>query len=109
MKTEVLRDIKKTEEEYQKTITAAQEEKKRRHSQAELEADNMVTKAQSNAEQYKKLKLEEARHQAALKHAEIIKTGNQRAVALKEKGEKNLSKAVQLLVVRFKEQLNVRA
>ena len=67
MKTEVLRDIKKTEEEYQKTITAAQEEKKHRHSQAELEADNLVTKAQSNAEQYKKLKLEEARHQAALK------------------------------------------
>ena len=73
MKTEVLRDIKKTEEEYQKTISAAQEEKKQRHSQAELEADNLVTKAQSNAEQYKKLKLEEARHQAALKHAEIIK------------------------------------
>ena len=109
MKTEVLRDIKKTEEEYQKTITAAQEERKHRHSQAELEADNLVTKAQSNAEQFKKLKLEEARHQAALKHAEIIKSGNQRAEALKEKGIKNLSKAVQLLVLRFKEQLHVNA
>lgn len=109
MKTEVLRDIKKTEEDYQKAITAAQEEKKYRHSQAELEADNLVTKAQSNAEQYKKLKLEEARHQAAIKHAEIIKSGNQRAAAISEKGSKNLKKAVQLLVMRFKEQLHVKA
>ena len=109
MKTEVLRDIKKTEEDYQKAITAAQEEKKYRHSQAELEADNLVTKAQSNAEQYKKLKLEEARHHAALKHAEIIKSGNQRAAAISEKGSKNLKKAVQLLVMRFKEQLHVKA
>jgi len=109
MKTEVLRDIKKTEEEYQKTITAAQEEKKHRHSQAELESDNLVTKAHSNAEQYKKLKLEEARQQAALKHAEIIKSGNQRAAAIREKGVPHLSKAVQLLVARFKEQLHVKA
>ena len=79
------------------------------HSQAELEADNLITKAQSNAEQYKKLKLEEARHQAAKKHAEIIKEGNQRSAALNEKGKKNLSKAVQLLVSRFKEQLHVGA
>ena len=109
MKTEVLRDIKKTEEEYQKTITAAQEEKKHRHSQAELEADNLVTKARSNAEQYKKLKLEEVRQQVALKHAEIIKSGNQRAAAIREKGVPHLSKAVQLLVARFKEQLHVKA
>jgi len=109
MKTEVLRDIKKTEEDYQKTISAAQEEKKHRHSQAELEADNLVTKAQSNAEQYKKLKLEEARQQAALKHAEIIKGGNQRAAAIRDKGSNNLNKAVQLLVVRFKEQLHANS
>ena len=109
MKTEVLDDIKKTETEYQSMISAAQEDKKERHSQAELEADNLITKAQSNAEQYKKLKLEEARHQAALKHAEIIKDGSQRAAALNEKGQRNLSKAVQLLVVRFKEQLHVKA
>jgi len=109
MKTEVLRDIKKTEEDYQKTISAAQEEKKHRHSQAELEADNLVVKARSNAEQYKKLKLEEARDQAALKHAEIIKSGNQRAAAISEKGSKNLKKAVQLLIARFKEQLHVNA
>ena len=109
MKTEVLRDIKKTEEDYQKTIRAAHEEKKHRHSQVELESDNLIIKAQSNAEQYKKLKLEEARHQAALKHAEIIQGGNQRAAAIREKGSKNLNKAVQLLVSRFKEQLHVKS
>ena len=109
MKTEVLRDIKKTEEEYQSMISAAQEEKKQRHSQAELESDNLITKAQSNAEQYKKLKLDEARHQAARKHAEIMNAGNQRAAALKERGRSNLSKAVQLLVSRFREQLHVNA
>ena len=109
MKTEVLRDIKKTEEDYQTTISAAQEEKKHRHSQAELEADNVITKAQSNAEQYKKLKLEEARQQAALKHAEIIKGGNQRAAAIRDKGSNNLNKAEQLLVMRFKEQLHANS
>jgi len=109
MKTEVLRDIKKAEEDYLSVISKAQEQKKKRHSEAELESDNLVTKAQSNAEQYKKLKLEEARHQAALKHAEIIKGGNQRAAALKQKGEQDLPKAVQLLVLRFKEQLHVKA
>jgi V/A-type H+-transporting ATPase subunit G/H len=46
MKTEVLRDIKKTEEDYQKTIRAAHEEKKHRHSQVELESDNLIIKAQ---------------------------------------------------------------
>jgi V/A-type H+-transporting ATPase subunit G/H len=109
MKTEVLRDIKKTEEEYQSMISAAQEEKKQRHSQAELESDNLITKAQSNAEQYKTLKLDEARHQAARKHAEIMSAGNQRAATLKERGKSNLSKAVQLLVSRFREQLHVNA
>ena len=54
MKTEVLNDIKKTETEYQSMISAAQEEKKKRHAQAELEADNLIAKAQSNAEQYRK-------------------------------------------------------
>ena len=109
MKTEVLDDIKKTEAEYQSLISAAQEEKKKKRSQAELEADNLMVKAQSNAEQYKKLKLEEARQQAASKHAEILKGGSQRAEALKTKGEKNLNEAVQLLVARFKEQLHVGA
>ena len=109
MRTEVLRDIKKTEEEYRSGIHTAQEERRHRRSQAELEADNLVTKAQGNAEEYKKLKLEEARRQAAEKHAEIIRQGDQRAAALKEKGAQHLSKAVQLLVMRFKEQLHAHS
>jgi V/A-type H+-transporting ATPase subunit G/H len=109
MRTEVLRDIKKTEEECQSMINAAQEERKHRRSQAELEADNLVTKAQGNAEEYKKLKLEEARHQAELKNADVLKAGNQRAAAMKEKGAVHLSKAVLLLLSRFKEQLHVKA
>jgi len=109
MRTEVLRDIKKTEDEYRTTIQTAQEERKHRRSQAELEADNLVTKATSNAEEYKKLKLEEARRQAASRHAEIVREGEARAAALKQKGAKNLDKAVQLLVGRFKEQLHVNA
>jgi V/A-type H+-transporting ATPase subunit G/H len=109
MRTEVLRDIKKTEEEYQTMIHAAAEEQKHKRSQAELEADNLVTKAQGNAEEYKKLKLEEVRRQAAVRHAEVIREGERRAAALKEKGAPHLSKAVQLLVARFKEQLHVDA
>jgi V/A-type H+-transporting ATPase subunit G/H len=109
MRTEVLRDIKKTEEEYQTMIRAAQDERKLKRSQAELEADNLVTKAQGNVEEYRKLKLDEARRQAALRHAEVIQEGDQRAAALKEKGAPHLSKAVQLLVARFKEQLHVKA
>jgi V/A-type H+-transporting ATPase subunit G/H len=106
MRTEVLRDIKKTEDEYRSVILTAQEERKHRRPQAELEADNLVTKAQSNAEEYKKLKLEEARRQAAEMHAEIVRQGDQRAAAIREKGARNLSKAVHLLVMRFKEQLH---
>ena len=109
MRTEVLRDIKKTEEEYRTTIQAAQEERKHRRSQAELEADNLVTKATSNAEEYKKLKLEEARRQAASRHAEIVRDGESKAAALKQKGAKQLNKAVQFLVVRFREQLHAGA
>ena len=109
MRTEVLRDIKKTEEEYRTMIQSAQDERKHRRSQAELEADNLVTKAQGNAEEYKKLKLEEARRQAASRHATITREGESKAAALKQKGAQNLAKAVQLLVVRFKEQLHVNA
>jgi len=109
MRTEVLRDIKKTEEEYQTMIRAAQDERKLKRSQAELEADNLVTKAQGNVEEYKKLKLEEARRLAALRHTGIITEGDRRAAALKAKGAPHLSQAVQLLVARFKEQLHVNA
>jgi len=109
MRTEVLRDIKKTEEEYRTMIQTAQDERRHKRSQAELEADNLVTKAQTNAEEYKKLKLEEARRQAASRHAAITKEGEAKAAALRHKGAQQRNKAVQLLVVRFREQLHVHA
>jgi V/A-type H+-transporting ATPase subunit G/H len=109
MKIDVLNDIKKAEKEYQSMVREAQEEKRHRHSQAELEADNLVAKAKINAEEYKKLKFKEARDQAKVKQAEVLKAGNQQAAALKEKGALHLPKAVQLLLSRFKEQLHVKA
>ena len=109
MKIDVLNDIKKAEKEYESMIREAQEEKKHRHSQAELEADNLIAKAKVTAEEYKKLKLDEGRRLAELKQAENLKDGNQRAAALKEKGAVHLPKAVQLLISRFKEQLHVKA
>jgi glutamate synthase domain-containing protein 2 len=47
MKTEVLRAIKKAEEEYQKEITEAKAEKERRLAAAALEADSLVMKART--------------------------------------------------------------
>jgi V/A-type H+-transporting ATPase subunit G/H len=107
MKTEVLRNIKTTEEEYRALISTVQAERKRSLSNAELEADNLIMKATNNAEEYKKMRLAEARQQAAKHHAEIIQDGRRRAAALREKGEKNLPGAVNLLVSSFAERLHV--
>jgi V/A-type H+-transporting ATPase subunit G/H len=109
MKTDVLKSIKMTEESYRTMIEEAEAERKRSISNAELEADNLILKANAGAEEYKKQRLAEARRQAAEKHVEIVRAVDQRAAELKEKGSQNLSKAVELLVSRFKEQLNARA
>lgn len=109
MKTEVLASIKKTEDEYRSVISEAEVDKKKRISQAELEADNLIVKAQNDAEAYKKQRLADARQQALAKRDEIVKEGSRKAAALNEKGEKNLSRAVDLLVSRFQENLHVQA
>ncbi len=90
-------------------IAEAEAERRRSIQSAELEADNLILKAGSDAEEYKKKRLADARRQTATTHAEIIRAGDQRAAELKEKGSKNLNKAVELLVSRFKEQLHVNA
>lgn len=90
-------------------VGEAEAERKRSISSAELEADNLILKASNGAEEYKKQRLADARQQAAMKHAEIIRAGDLRAAELREKGSKNLDKAVELLVSRFKEQLDVNA
>ncbi|MCQ8894172.1 MAG: ATPase [Methanolinea sp.] len=107
MKTEVLQKIKLTESEYQKMISEALAESKRNSAHAELEADNLVMKATHDAEEYKKARLAEVRQNAARKREEILQEGRTRAAELKQRGMRNLEKAANLLVSRFKEQLHV--
>ncbi len=109
MKTEVLKNIKATESEYQKMISDALAEKKRNSANAELEADNLIMKATHDAEEYKKAKLAEARQNAAKKHDEILAEGKRRAAELKARGTRNLGRAADLLVSRFKERLNAHS
>jgi V/A-type H+/Na+-transporting ATPase subunit G/H len=108
MKTEVLNDIKKAEQEYRTMIQDAEAERRKSIANAELEADNLIGKAVSTAEEYRKKRLADARAQAAEAHARIIKEGELRAAALREQGSKNLDRAVDLLVTRFREQLHVK-
>ena len=61
MKTEVLKNIKATEDEYQSIINTVMAERKRILADAELEADNLVMKASTSAEEYRKMRLAEAR------------------------------------------------
>jgi len=109
MKTDVLKNIKATEDEYRSMISTAMADKKRSIADAELEADNLIMKATSTAEDYKKRRLADARQQAQEKHAEIASKGERRAAELKETGSKKLDEAVELLVSRFKEHLHVHA
>ena len=109
MKIEVLKDIKNAEEDYKKMISQAQEQRKSLIASAELEADNLVQKAQEDAEEFKKQQIADARNQATMRHDKIISDGKAEALALESRGRQNLTKAVDLLVTRFKEQLDVSA
>ncbi|HVP95236.1 MAG TPA: ATPase [Methanoregulaceae archaeon] len=108
MKTEVLTDIKKAEEEYKAMIQGAEAERRKSIANAELEADNLVTRATASAEEYRKKCLADARTKAAENHTRIVTEGEHRAASLREQGYKNLDRAVGLLVSRFKEQLHVK-
>ena len=107
MKIEVLKDIRLAEEDYKKMISEAQEKRKSITTGAELEADNLVLKAQEDAESYKKQRIAEARKEADNRYQRIINDGKAEATALENRGRQNLSKAVDLLVTRFREQLHV--
>ena len=109
MKIDVLKNIRETEEEYQAMIRDAQAERKKNLSDAELEADNLIVKAQKGAEDYRNQRLAEARAQAQNRYAEIVREGETRAEALKASGNKNLAEAVDFIVTRFKEHLHVKA
>ncbi|MFH0967064.1 MAG: ATPase [Methanobacteriota archaeon] len=109
MKIEVLKDIKNAEEDYKKMISQAQEQRKSLVASADLEADNMIHTAHEDAEEFKKQRIADSRSQATIRHDKIISGGKAEAVALESRGRQNLAKAVDLLVNRFKEQLNVSA
>ena len=109
MKNEVLKSIKQIEKEYTSLVNEAKTERERRIAGAKLEADNLIMKASVDIEEYKKKRYADARDGAVKKRHAIIKTGEERAAALRAKGKKNLDKAVALLLSRFKEQLHVKA
>ncbi len=109
MKTEVLQKIKLTESEYEKMISEANAERRRNAAHAELEADNLVMKATHDAEEYKKARLAEIRENAARKRDEILREGRNRADELRQRGSRNLPKAAELLVSRFRERLHVHS
>ena len=101
MKTEVLKAIKNAEEEYQAEIAGAKAEKERHIAAATLEADNLVMKARTGTEEYKKKRLEDVRREAARKREEILRGGEHQASLLREQSVKNLDGAVRLLTKRF--------
>lgn len=101
MKTEVLKAIKKAEEEYQAEVATAKAESERTISAATLEADTLVMKAGAGSEEDKKKHLEDARKDAARKREEILREGERKAALLREQAGKNLDGAVRLLLKRF--------
>jgi V/A-type H+-transporting ATPase subunit G/H len=108
MKTEVLKAIRKAEEEYLAEVAAAKAEKERTLSTATLEADTLVMKAGAGSEEYKKKRLEDARRDAASKREEILREGERKAALLREQAGKNLDGAVRLLLKRFEAEVNVK-
>ncbi len=101
MKTEVLKAIRKAEEEYQAEIAQAKAEKERRIAAATLEADSLVMKTRTGTEEYKKHRLEEARREAARRRDSIVRAGEQQASLLREQAGKKLDGAVRILMKRF--------
>ncbi|NYT05510.1 MAG: ATPase [Methanomicrobiales archaeon] len=107
MKTEVLTSIKKAEEEYKTTISAAEEDRKKSIASAEQEADHLVQKAKLDAEEYRKKRLSDIRSEAAQRHEETLVKGEQATAAMRSGAQARVSKAADVLVERFKGQLNV--
>jgi V/A-type H+-transporting ATPase subunit G/H len=64
MKTDVLKSIRETEEEYQAMIRDAQAGRKKSLSDAEQEAESLILKAQNDAGEYRNQRLAEARAEA---------------------------------------------
>lgn len=108
MKTEVLKAIRKAEEEYQAEIAKAKAEKERGIAAATLEADSLVMKARTGTEEYKKKRLEDVRRETARRREEITRGGEHQAALLREQSGKNLDAAVRLLIKRFEAEVYAR-
>jgi len=90
-------------------VSTAKAEQKQKIADARVEADHIVEKATADAEAHKKQRLADAASEAAKKRAHILKDGEVRAAKLRADSLANLDRAVDLLVLRFKEQLHVSA
>ena len=108
MKTEVLKAIRKAEEEYRTDLEKAKAEKEKRIAAATLEADTLVLRAKDSSEEYRKKRLEDARKDAARKREEILHSGERQASLLREQSGKNLDGAVRLLLSRFEAEVNAQ-
>ena len=106
MKTEVLRAIKKAEEDYRAMISEAKAERERRVTEAGLRSDQLVMKAKMDLEEHRKKRLTEAREEAKARSGAILSDGEKQSAQMREKGRVNLEKAVKLLSSRFDEELH---
>jgi len=108
MKTEVLKAIKKAEEEDRAMISEVKVERERRVTDAGLRSDQHIMKAKVDLEEHRKTRLTGAREEAKAKSAAIIREGEKQSAQMREKGKVNFEKAVKLLSSRFEEKLYVQ-
>ncbi|HJJ28750.1 MAG TPA: ATPase [Methanocorpusculum sp.] len=109
MKTEVLKSIKEAEAKSKSSIQAAEKTAADTKSKAQMEAETLIASANTAAEDYKKQKLNDAKNEAAAKHAKVVEEGKAHAAKLTTAGSAKLPQAVSLFVERFKEKLHVSA
>jgi V/A-type H+-transporting ATPase subunit G/H len=108
MKTEVLRSIKKAEEDYRTMIREVKAERERRVTEAGLRSDQLVMKAKVDLEERRKNRLAEAREEAKRRSAAAVGEGEKQAAEMRQKGRQNLEKAVKFLSSRFEEELHAQ-
>ncbi|MHC1626738.1 MAG: ATPase [Methanoculleaceae archaeon] len=109
MKTEVLQRIKEAEDEYRRSIDEAMKRRGERIAAAEMEAEQIVAKARSDTEEYRRERLAEAREEARRQYEQIVQEGEMEAAGIRERGRTNMDRAVQKLVESFMEHLDVKA
>jgi vacuolar-type H+-ATPase subunit H len=105
MKAEVLRAIKKAEEDYRAMTSEVKAERERRVTEAGLKSDQLVMKAKMDLEERRKKRLAEARVEAKARSAAILSDGERQSQQLRDKGRVNFEKAVKILSSRFEEEL----